>query len=69
MLQKQIEEIETATTVEVLNIQQEIIEIEDRIGEGRRLEYRENNRQRRIIEGENRQNNNLNREQDLILLD
>ncbi len=36
----------------------------NRIGEGRRLEYRE----RRIIEERNRQNN-LNREGDLIVLD
>ena len=43
--------------------------IEDRIGENRKLEYRnKNNGQRRMIE-KNGQNNNLNREQDLILLD
>jgi len=35
------------------------------IEKGRRLEYR----QRRIIEGENENNSNLNRDQDLILLD
>jgi len=38
----------------------------NRIGEGRRLEYDGNNRQRRIIEDGQ---NNLNGEQDLILLD
>ena len=44
--------------------------IEDKIGEGRRLEYRENenNEERRIIERENGQNNNLNRDEDLIVL-
>ena len=43
--------------------------IGDRIGKGRRLEYRENRnkKERRMIEGEDKQNN-LNREQDLILL-
>jgi len=36
----------------------------------RRLEYGNiNNRQRRMIEGRNEQNDNLNKEQDLILLD
>ena len=40
-----------------------------RIGEGRRLEYRNNNnRQRRMIEEGNEQINNLNKERDLILL-
>ena len=40
---------------------------ENRIGEGRRLEYRqENNRQRLIIKGGNRLNN-LNGERDLIV--
>ena len=41
----------------------------DRIGKGRRLEYRENRnkKERRMIEGEDKQNN-LNGEQDLILL-
>ena len=45
--------------------------IGNRIGEGRRLEYgsRENNGQRRIRGGGNKQQNNLNGEQDLILLD
>jgi len=37
------------------------------IGEGRRLEYR-NNKQRRMIEEENEQDNNLNRDRDLIVL-
>jgi len=42
----------------------------DRIGKERRLEYENrNNRQRKMIEGENKQDNNLNRKQDLILLD
>ena len=40
----------------------------DRIKEKRRLEYENrNNRERRMIKGENKQNN-LNEEQDLILL-
>ena len=45
-------------------------EIDNKIGEGRRLEYRENenNEERRIIERENGQNNNLNRDEDLIVL-
>jgi len=44
--------------------------MENRIGEGRRLEYgsNENNGQRRMIEGGNGQENS-NEEQDLILLD
>ena len=38
--------------------------------EERRLEYKKNkNGERRIIEGENRQNNNLNGNRDLIVLD
>ena len=42
----------------------------DGIEEGRKLEYENgNNRQRLRIEGGNRQNSNLNRNQDLILLD
>ena len=42
----------------------------ERIGEDRRLEYKNgNNRQRRVIKEGNKQSNNLNREQDLILLD
>ena len=42
----------------------------ERIGEDRRLEYKNgNNRQRRVIKKGNKQSNNLNREQDLILLD
>jgi len=43
--------------------------IGNRIEEGRRLEYRENknNGKRRMIE--ERQNNNLNRDRDLIVLD
>ena len=41
---------------------------ENRIGEARRLEYRQNNGQRLMIEGENRQNN-LNWDGDLIVLD
>ena len=40
----------------------------DRIGEERRLEYR-NNRQRKMIKGGNEHNNNLNRNKDLIVLD
>ena len=44
-------------------------EIEDRIGEERRLEYEnKNNRQRRMIEEGDRQNN-LNSDRDLIVLD
>jgi len=44
--------------------------IGNRIGEERRLEYRENgnNIQRRIIKEGNGQNNNLNRDRDLIVL-
>ena len=43
---------------------------EDRMKEERRLEYKKNkNGERRIIEGENRQNNNLNGNRDLIVLD
>ncbi len=62
MLWKWIEGIETVTTVGVLDIWQEIVEnrgIEDRIGEGKRLEYRGN---------KNNEQNNLNGEWDLILL-
>ena len=43
-------------------------EIGNRIREGRRLEYGQNNGQRLMIEGGNRQNN-LNRNRDLIVLD
>ena len=44
-------------------------EIRNRIGEGKRLEYRNgNNEQRRIIKEGNRQNNNLSRYRDLIVL-
>ena len=39
---------------------------EKRIGEGRRLEYRQNNRQKLMIEGNNGQNN-LNGEGDLVV--
>jgi len=39
--------------------------MENIIEEERKLEYR----QRRMIEGENENNSNLNRDQDLILLD
>ena len=42
--------------------------IEDRIGKDRRLEYKQGNNRQRVIKGENGQNN-LNREQDLLLLD
>ena len=44
--------------------------IVNRIGEGKKLEYksRKKNGQRRITRGENKQQDNLNREQDLILL-
>jgi len=41
--------------------------IENRIEEGRRLEYEQNNRQRLMVEGNNRQSN-LNRERDLVVL-
>jgi len=41
--------------------------IGNRIGEGRKLEYRQNNGQRLMIEGNNRQSN-LNREGDLVVL-
>jgi len=41
--------------------------IENRIGEGRRLEYG-NNRQELIIKEGNRQNSNLNGNRDLIVL-
>jgi len=42
----------------------------NRIGEGKRLEYksRKKNGQRRITRGENKQQDDLNRERDLILL-
>jgi len=43
--------------------------IGDRIGKERRMEYENRNRQRKMIEEGNKQDNNLNREQDLILLD
>ena len=39
---------------------------EKRIGEGRRLEYRQNNRQKLMIKGNNEQNN-LNGEGDLVV--
>jgi len=39
---------------------------ENRIGEGRRLEYRQNNRQKLMIKGNNGQNN-LNGEKDLVV--
>ena len=42
--------------------------IENRIEEGRRLEYEQNNGQRLMIEEENEQSN-LNRDGDLIVLD
>jgi len=42
--------------------------IENRIEEGRRLEYEQNNGQRLMIEEENEQSN-LNRDRDLIVLD
>ena len=42
--------------------------IGNRIGEDRRLEYKQGNNRQRVIKGENGQNN-LNREQDLLLLD
>jgi len=42
-------------------------EIRDRIGEGKRLEYGGNNRQKRMIEEGNEQSN-LNRKLNLILL-
>ena len=42
--------------------------IGNRIGERRRLEYRQNNRQKLMIEG-NKEQNNLNRERNLIVLD
>ena len=42
---------------------------EGRIGKGRRLEYSVNNGQKKMIEGGNKINNNLNGEGDLIILD
>jgi len=45
-------------------------EIRGRIGKGRKLEYGNgNNRQRRVSERGNRQNNNLNGNKNLIVLD
>ena len=45
-------------------------ETKNRIGERKKLEYRENknNEKKRIIKGRNNQNNNLNRDKDLIVL-
>ena len=60
MLQKQIEEIETATTVEILDIQQEIVEIEKQKTKLERAE--DQNIEKTINKGKNRQNNNLNKE-------
>ena len=60
MLQKQIEEIETATTVEILDIQQEIIEIEKQKTKLERAE--DQNIEKTINKGKNEQNNNLNKE-------
>jgi len=40
---------------------------EGRIGKGKKLEYEGNNGQRRIIEGENKQNINLNGDKNLIV--
>ena len=57
MLQKQIKEIETATTMKILNIQQEIVEIEKQ-----KTELRRQNIKKTINKGENEQNNNLNKE-------
>ena len=57
MLQKQIKEIETATTVKILDIQQEIVEIEKQ-----KTELRRQNIEKTINKGENEQNNNLNKE-------
>lgn len=59
MLQKQIKEIETATTVKILDIQQEIVEIEKQKTELGRVE--DQNIEKTINKGENEQNNNLNR--------
>ena len=60
MLQKQIEEIETATTVEILDIQQEIVEIEKQKTKLERAE--DQNIEKTINKGKNEQNNNLNKE-------
>ena len=60
MLQKQIEEIETATTVEILDIQQEIVEIEKQKTKLERVE--DQNIEKTINKGKNKQNNNLNKE-------
>jgi len=45
-------------------------ETKNRIGERKKLEYKENknNEKKRIIEGINKQNNNLNGDKDLIVL-
>ena len=59
MLQKQIEEIETATTMEILDIQQEIVEIEKQKTKLERAE--DQNIEKTINKGKNGQNNNLNK--------
>ena len=59
MLQKQIEEIETAITVEILDIQQEIVEIEKQKTKLERAE--DQNIEKIINKGKNEQNNNLNK--------
>ena len=59
MLQKQIEEIETAITVEILDIQQEIVEIEKQKTKLERAE--DQNIEKTINKGKNGQNNNLNK--------
>ena len=64
MLQKQIEKIETATAVEILDIQQEFVEIEKQKTELGRAE--DQNIEKTINKGENGQKNNLNREQNFF---